>query len=73
MNDTTAALCVQVNGEACELPRGATLAELLVQLGHAPDSVATAVNGEFVARALRAARMLAAGDQVQCFRPIVGG
>ena len=36
-------------------------------------AVATAVNGEFVARGLRSGHVLAEGDQVQCFRPIVGG
>jgi sulfur carrier protein len=66
-------LQVHVNGEACRLPRGASLADLLLQLGHAPESIATAVNGEFVARGLRAGHVLAEGDQVQCFRPIVGG
>ena len=31
------------------------------------------VNGEFVARAARAARVLAEGDEVLLFRPITGG
>jgi sulfur carrier protein len=74
MNEPTATrLSVAVNGEACAVPVGATLAALLQQLGHAPDAVATAVNGEFVARGARADRALAPGDQVHCFRPIVGG
>jgi sulfur carrier protein len=73
MNDAAAMLTVQANGEPCRVPRGASVADLLAQLGHAPESIATAVNGEFVARGLRASHVLAEGDQVQCFRPIVGG
>lgn len=73
MNDPTAVMHVIVNGEACPLPHGASLGDLLAQLGHAPEAVATAVNGDFVARGLRAGHALADGDQVQCFRPIVGG
>ena len=73
MNDSTAVMQVIVNGEACPLLRGASLADLLAQLGHAPEAIATAVNGEFIARGLRAGHALADGDQVQCFRPIVGG
>lgn len=67
-------LKVSVNGTAHVLPTGqATLAELLLQLGHAPDSVATAVNGDFVPRSQRPTRALSEGDQVTCFQPIVGG
>ena len=73
MNDTSAVVHVVVNGASCPLPRGTSLADLLAHLGHAPEAVATAVNGEFVARGLRADHALADGDQVQCFRPIVGG
>ncbi|HET8695445.1 MAG TPA: MoaD/ThiS family protein [Aquabacterium sp.] len=35
--------------------------------------MATAVNGEFVARADRADRWLVDGDTVLCFAPITGG
>ena len=73
MNDSAAVMQVIVNGESCPLPRGASLGDLLAQLGHAPEAVATAVNGEFVARGLRADQTLVDGDQVHCFRPIVGG
>lgn len=64
---------VTVNGESHALPAGATLAALLARLGHAPDSVATAVNGAFVARRERTDRVLCDGDQVTCFQAIVGG
>lgn len=70
MTDT---IHVQVGDRQHLLPAGCSLAALVEQLGHAPDSVATAVNGAFVARAQRAHHALADGDQVQCFKPITGG
>ncbi|MDR2127518.1 MAG: sulfur carrier protein ThiS [Burkholderiaceae bacterium] len=64
---------ITLDGQSAPVARGSTLADLLAQLGHAPDAVSTAVNGEFVARAARAAYTLAPGDQVLLFHPIVGG
>jgi sulfur carrier protein len=64
---------VSVDGQPCTLDAGTSVAALLEHLGHAPTAVAVAVNGEFVARAQRAQRMLRGGDQVTCFKPIVGG
>lgn len=64
------------------LPEGSTLADALVELQlqqrdgpHAlpPDSVATAVNGDFVPRTQRAQHRLHDGDTVLCFAPITGG
>jgi sulfur carrier protein len=71
--DTPPAAEVRVNGEAHVFVPGMSLARLLVRLGVAPDSVATAVNGEFVARALRGRRLLQPGDDITLFQPIVGG
>lgn len=71
-----ATMAVLVNGEACELATGSDLAQLVEHLatnGLCCDSLATAVNGEFVARGLRAGHTLFDGDRVQCFQPIVGG
>jgi sulfur carrier protein len=67
------AVTIHVNGAQRHVARGTTLATLLERLGHAPTSVATAVNGNFVARAARAGCVLQPGDQVSCFEPIVGG
>jgi sulfur carrier protein len=64
---------IQVNGEARRVSEDCTLEALLLQMNLAPHEVATAVNGEFVARAARGDRRLHAGDSVTCFRPIVGG
>jgi len=57
----------------CELPAGSNLAALLALLQRAPHSVATAVNGQFVAREARPGTVLAEGDRVLLFKPIVGG
>ena len=66
-------LDVCVNGQAHRLPAFSTLADLVDRLGHAPESIATAVNGAFVARHQRPGHVLCCGDQVHCFKPIVGG
>jgi len=66
-------ITVHVGGEARQLTPGSTLAELVAALGHDPAAVATAVNGEFVARGTRSQHVMADGDQVHCFKPITGG
>ena len=55
------------------VPAGTTLSTLVAQLGHQPRDVGTALNGRFVAREQRADCVLAAGDAVLLFQPIVGG
>lgn len=64
-----------VSSEAAALPTAVpdTLADLLAALGVAPDTVATAVNGQFVPRDRRADHRLQTGDSVTTFQPIVGG
>ncbi|MEY4750512.1 MAG: hypothetical protein RIQ60_2726 [Pseudomonadota bacterium] len=54
-------------GAARRLDDHATLADVVGQLGRLPNALATAVNGEFVARAQRAERCLQPGDQVTTF------
>lgn len=66
-------ITVQVNGAAHITHTGATLADLLVARGEAPEHCATAVNEAFVARALRTTHVLRDGDRITCFKPIVGG
>ena len=66
-------ISIRLDGAPRSLPAGTTLADLVDQLGHAPQGVGTAVNGEFVARAARAGRVLADGDTVLLFQPSVGG
>ena len=62
-----------LDGRPHPVAAGTTLAVLLDELGHPPPSIATAVNGSFVPRSERAARVLARGDAVLLFKPIVGG
>jgi sulfur carrier protein len=70
---TASQTTVSVNGEPRTLHHDTTLAELLAGLGHEPESVAVAVNGDVGPRASRAEHVLRNGDQVACFKPIVGG
>ena len=73
-DDTAAAMLdIVVNGQAHTFVACSTLANLIGELGHAPDGIATALNGEFVARSQRAACVLRDGDSVACFQAIVGG
>ncbi len=64
---------ITLNGEPRAIQDGTTLAELIAALGHPPQSLATAVNGEFVARDARAGVQLREGDAVFTFQPITGG
>ena len=64
---------VDVDGEPHVVPAFGTLADLVTALGHDPKLIATAVNGEFVARGSRREYPLRCGDRVTCFQAIVGG
>mgnify|MGYP003334586804 CR=1 FL=1 len=61
------------------LPQGSHLADAVEALlqhtsqAAVATAVATAVNGQFVARHLRATHPLHDGDTVLCFSPITGG
>jgi sulfur carrier protein len=66
-------IAITVNGQAREVAEGSTLADLIAELAASPQALATAVNGDFVARDLRAAHLLKPGDQVFTFQPITGG
>ena len=66
------AITLSVNGEPVRI-RPMSLAELVATLTPDPRSLATIVNGEFVAREARDDTVLADGDLVLTFRPIVGG
>ena len=64
---------IAVEGRAREVVAGTTLADLVAALGHLPHDVATAIDGEFVARTARASRALRANESITLFQPIVGG
>ena len=61
-----------VNGERTATP-ARTLAELVAGRGFVETQVATAINGDFVARSARAATLLREGDKVEIVAPRQGG
>jgi sulfur carrier protein len=64
---------ITLNGEPRQVDDSTTLADLVSALGQQPQSLATAVNGEFVPRGARATVQLREGDAVFTFQPITGG
>jgi sulfur carrier protein len=65
-------ITLQVNGSA-QSTTARTLAQWVQEQGLAPEAVATALNGQFVPRGLRAQHRLAEGDTILTFQPIEGG
>jgi sulfur carrier protein len=63
---------IVLNGKPCEVA-GASLDGVLEELGYQGAKVATAVNGGFVARGLRAETRLREGDRVEVIAPMQGG
>ncbi|MCB2038443.1 MAG: sulfur carrier protein ThiS [Ottowia sp.] len=68
MSDT-----LRFNDATLPCPDGLTLAAMLRSQGVNAEQVATAVNGDFVPRALRDTTPLKPGDTVLTFQAIVGG
>ncbi len=64
---------VKLNGEACELPDGSTIAQAVAELTAAPAGVAAAVNGDVVPRGSWDATLLRDGDQVEVVTAVQGG
>lgn len=64
---------LRLNEQTLHCPAGLNLALLLQQQGIAAESVATALNGTFVARSARSQTALRPGDTVLTFQAIVGG
>ena len=69
---TTEAIAIQVNGEA-HTTTANTLHDWVLAQDAAPESLATAVNGQFIPRTQRASTALRAGDHILTFQPITGG
>ena len=72
VNPISVGITVIVNGVAQPTP-ACTLAAWVDAQGLQANALATAVNGQFVPRSLRAQRTLAEGDTILTFQPIVGG
>ena len=64
---------VQVNGEHLPWQPGLQVEQVLKALDKPANSVATALNGSFVPRALREHTLLQPGDSLTVFQAIVGG
>ena len=70
--DGSGQLRVTVNGEET-LAASNSLQALLAMMGYDESTVATAVNGDFVASASRAGYVLKPGDQIEVLAPRQGG
>jgi sulfur carrier protein len=65
---------IVVNGQARDLPSGATVATLLRELGLAGrGGIAVEVNAEVIPKSEHAARALAEGDRIEVVTMIAGG
>jgi sulfur carrier protein len=69
---TPASINLVVNGIA-QASTAHTLAQWVEVQGLAGNALATAVNGQFVSRAMRAQCNLGEGDTILTFQPIEGG
>ncbi|MEO4048891.1 sulfur carrier protein ThiS [Pseudomonas sp. CAU 1711] len=66
-------MLIQLNGEAYELPDGATVADLLLRLDAAGKRVAVELNLDIVPRSQHGATVLHEGDQLEVVHAIGGG
>jgi len=64
---------IQLNGEAYELPDGATVADVLARLDLSTRRVAVELNLDIVPRSLHPSTVLHEGDQVEVVHAIGGG
>ncbi len=64
---------IQLNGEACDLPDGLSVADLLVRLELAGKRVAVELNLEIVPRSQHTRTRLQDGDRVEVVHAIGGG
>ncbi len=64
---------IQVNGEACELPDGQTVADLIERLGLSGRRLAVELNLDIVPRSQHAGTALRDGDRVEVVHAIGGG
>lgn len=69
----TMSIAIKVNGEARQVPEGASVAELLGLIGLAAPKVAVERNLEIVPRSAWAGTKLAAGDRLEIVHFIGGG
>jgi len=63
---------IVLNGKPCDVA-GARLDAVLAELGYQGAKVATAVNGDFIAKRLRGETALNEGDALEVIAPMQGG
>ena len=68
-----ATLDIVLNGEARQLAAGATVLDLLAELGRDPRTVAVERNGDIVRRPDYGATLLTAGDRLEVVHFVQGG
>lgn len=66
-------ITIRFNGRMTSCPEATTLEQFLNTQSIAAESVATAVNTEFVPRQKRAHTVLKTGDEIMSFGAVVGG
>ena len=66
-------ISISLNNKPTEITRDTLLKDALQQWGYGESKIAVAINGEFVARAAYAERMLQAKDEVDIVKPVGGG
>lgn len=71
--DPAGDLLIHLNGEPRDVPGGSTVADLVSELGLAPEQVAVEVNRELVPRPARVGQRLEAGDRVELVTMVGGG
>lgn len=64
---------VTLNGESREIPAGATVADLLSEIGTAPERVAVEVNLDVVPRKAYAETRIRDGDSIEVVTFVGGG
>ncbi len=69
----TQRLGLTLNGEPHQVAVGATVGDLIAQLGRDPRTVAVERNGDLLPRAEYAATRLAAGDRIEVVHFVQGG
>jgi thiamine biosynthesis protein ThiS len=64
---------IHINDQSRDVPDGASLADLLAELGTDPKYVAVEINGELVPRKEHPRRILAEGDRLEIVTLVGGG
>jgi sulfur carrier protein len=66
-------MTITLNGKACTLPEGITLAELMTQLTGSTRGSAAVVDGDVVPRSTWSTCVLRAGQAVELITAVQGG